>query len=234
MDWKRHLFEAATLVGAAILCALVANALAGRERKLALPGSYDSALSVPGPAAGVRTAPSPAPAPADAPTPSPILAAVPPPAAVPAPRPGAPTTSPAADPAPTRAADPAAAIRARFPAHDTPWLEISGDDVAWLHARGTLVLDARRTKDFEAGHVAGARSLAVWEADALEKVKALADEGRDPKVPVVVYCSGGDCEDSHMLAEKLFGAGFSNVLVYRDGFPDWQRRNGPSRRGLDP
>ena len=27
---------------------------------------------------------------------------------------------------------------------------------------------------------------------------------RDPKQPVVIYCSGGDCEDSHMLAQKLF------------------------------
>ena len=30
-----------------------------------------------------------------------------------------------------------------------PYVEISGDDVAWLVARGVLVLDARRTKDYE-------------------------------------------------------------------------------------
>jgi hypothetical protein len=39
VSFRRHLLEAATLVLAAILCALVANALASRERKLALVGS---------------------------------------------------------------------------------------------------------------------------------------------------------------------------------------------------
>jgi hypothetical protein len=29
-----------------------------------------------------------------------------------------------------------------------------------------------------------------------------------------------------MLAQTLFGAGFENLLVYRDGFPDWVRRGG--------
>ena len=47
MSLRRHLLEAATLVLAAILCALVANALASRERKLALVGNYPNALKVP-------------------------------------------------------------------------------------------------------------------------------------------------------------------------------------------
>ena len=47
MNLKRHLLETATLVAAAVLCALVSNALAGRERKLALVGNYPNALKVP-------------------------------------------------------------------------------------------------------------------------------------------------------------------------------------------
>ena len=56
---------------------------------------------------------------------------------------------------------------------------------------------------------------------------------RDGAIPVVLYCSGGDCEDSHMLAQKLFGAGFNNLLVYRDGWPDWVKRGGQSARGAE-
>ena len=57
---------------------------------------------------------------------------------------------------------------------------------------------------YRAGHIAGARSISIWEADADDKVKALFAEGRDQSAPIVVYCSGGDCEDSHMLgAEAL-------------------------------
>ncbi|MEO8585565.1 MAG: rhodanese-like domain-containing protein, partial [Acidobacteriota bacterium] len=119
----------------------------------------------------------------------------------------------------------------RFPPHNKPFVEISGDDVAWLFARGALVLDARRTKDFEAGHIAGAKSFPVWESDIDARVTALVGEGRDGAIPVVLYCSGGDCEDSHMLAQKLYGGGFNNLLVYRDGWPDWQKRGGRSATG---
>ena len=93
------------------------------------------------------------------------------------------------------------------------------------------MLDARRTKDYEGGHIAGARSFAVWESDVDSRVTALVGEGRDGAIPVVLYCSGGDCEDSHMLAQKLFGAGFNNLLVYRDGWPDWVSRKGKSATG---
>ena len=53
-------------------------------------------------------------------------------------------------------------------------------------------------------------------------------------MPIVVYCSGGECEDSHMLAQKLWGVFYSNVLVYKDGFPDWQKRGGAIDTGDRP
>ncbi len=122
-------------------------------------------------------------------------------------------------------------LLARFPPHpDKPWVEISGEDAARLHAAGVPFLDARRTSLFEEGHVAGARPVSVWESDVDEKVMALIGE-QDGAKPLVIYCSGGDCEDSHLLAQKLWGAGFNDLLVYRDGFPDWVKRGGAVRRG---
>src|SRR5437868_5600921 len=47
MNMRRFLLEAAALVAAAMLCALVSNALAARERKLALVGYYPNAQKVP-------------------------------------------------------------------------------------------------------------------------------------------------------------------------------------------
>jgi len=123
-------------------------------------------------------------------------------------------------------------LLARFPVHGQPFVEISGEAAAWLHARGALFLDARRSKDFAQGHVNGARSFPIWEAEIVRvRVEGLVAEGRDLTLPVVLYCSGGDCEDSHMLAQALFGAGFENLLVYRDGFPDWVKRGGAVRAG---
>lgn len=119
------------------------------------------------------------------------------------------------------------------PHPDKAWLEIGGEDAAALHATATF-LDARRTNVYAQGHIAGARPFSVWESDVDDKVKAFFQEGRDQSQPVVVYCSGGDCEDSHTLAQKLYFVGFDNVLVYKDGFPDWQKRNLPITRGSTP
>ena len=84
------------------------------------------------------------------------------------------------------------------------------------------------------GHIAGARSFPVWESDIDARVKGLYEEGLDQRAPVVVYCSGGNCEDSHMLAEKLYMVGFDNVLIYKDGFPDWEKRRLAVTRGGNP
>jgi rhodanese-related sulfurtransferase len=259
---KRHIGEAATLVAAAALCALVANALARSERKLPLVGTYPNALKVPEMKAGGAGVSAPAQAapaassPADsgasatsevpskvngggapaAPTPASTARAA---AKTPIPfeekLPG-PATKPAgAAPVPTPAGEQKESLLSRFPAHpDKPYVEVSGDDAAWLVARGVLVVDARRKKDYEQGHVAGARNISPWEGDADAKITALVNEGRDGALPVLVYCSGGDCEDSHMLATRIYGGGFNNLLVYRDGWPDWVKRGGKSAAGPEP
>lgn len=239
MNVRRHLLEAATLVSAAVLCALVANGLASRERRLALVGNYPNALTVPevsskvnaggatAPATPATSAGPKATAETAAPAKSPFEGKHPGP-----PPPSAPkATKPDEESEAKNSSSSPADLLERFPVHNKPFVEISGDDVAWLFARGALILDARRTKAFEEGHIAGARSFSVWESDIDARVTALVGEARDGSVPVVLYCSGGDCEDSHMLAQKLFGAGFNNLLVYRDGWPDWQKRGGKSATG---
>lgn len=239
MNLRRFLAEAGALVGLAVAIALVSNALAGKERKLALPGDYPSATTFvarPEPAPLAPFDPEP-----DAPAPTPVEAGASPIPSSPAPSVPVAATAvappaagravvgappPAAPPSPARPATPADLL-ARFPAHGQPWVEIPGDAAAWLHARGALFLDARRSRDYAQGHVAGALAFPIWESEVVKgRIEALVAEGRDGSLPVVLYCSGGDCEDSHMLAQALFGAGFENLLVYRDGYPDWLARGG--------
>lgn len=146
--------------------------------------------------------------------------------AVPTPAAGTPSVSPAAS-------DQGSNVFAPHP--DKPWVEISGDDVVALHKGGNvLFLDARRTSLYRLGHIPGARTFSVWEADIDDKVKGVFAEGRDQSAPVVVYCTGGDCEDSHMVGQKLYFVGFDNVLVYKDGFPDWEKRGLPVDKGDAP
>lgn len=236
MNLRRFLAEAGALAVLAIGCALVSNAFAAKERRLELPGDYPAALTVakpsaPAPLVVISTPSAPVPTPEPLPdrsaeptTPAPVAAAAP--AAVPASAPPPQERPAPASPAPS-GSDHAAELLARFPPHGQQSVDIDGDAATWLHARGALFLDARRSKDFAEGRVAGARSFPIWEAAVVkERVEALVAEGRDQTLPVILYCTGGDCEDSHMLAQVLFGAGFENILVYRDGFPDWKARGG--------
>jgi rhodanese-related sulfurtransferase len=245
MNIRRHLLEALTIIAAAVICAVVANAMASRERKLVLVGNYPNAQQVP-----VRSAEPLTPVTTTvAETATVATATVPPPPN----RTTAPTatTAPvlvptsttgpkvaAVKPPPVAPAAPAEDPLKRFPAHpDKPYVELHGDDVAWLHSHGALFLDARRTSVYEQGHITGARTFSVWEADVDDKVNKLYEERNDPRAqlqPIVIYCSGGDCEDSHMLAQKLWGVQFNNLYVYKDGFPDWQKRVGPAKTGSAP
>jgi rhodanese-related sulfurtransferase len=126
----------------------------------------------------------------------------------------------------------------RFPQHpDKPYVEIAWADVKWLHGKNVLFLDARRTSVYDQGHIPCARPYSVWESDIDDKVRKLFDERSDPRdqaLPIVIYCSGGDCEDSHMLAQKLWGIQFNNLYVYKDGFPDWQQHGAPVHTGANP
>jgi len=243
---RKTLFQIAAIVIAGILLALVANAFASRDRKMTLTGSYPNALTVP-PRETATVAPKPV-------APVPVVQTIPT-----APAPVTETTAtqptetqptataaietvgikptvkqPSPPPAPIVEEDPLK----RFPPHpDKPYVEIGFADVKALHDKIVLFLDARRTSVYEQGHIPGARSYSVWESDIEDKVRKLFDERSDPRqqlLPIVIYCSGGDCEDSHMLAQKLWGIQFNNIYVYKDGFPDWQQHGAPVHTGANP
>ena len=214
----------AALVVFAAICAAISNFAASAERKVAWAGSYPRALEVGPPAVA---------APAESASPPPSAPESVPPPSDAAREKGVPTPG-AASVVPTPVAAPADSGKS-FPPHpDKAALEIAPEDVALLYRRKALFLDARRSSVFAEGHIAGARSFPVWESDIDDRVKGLYEEGLDQQAPVVVYCSGGNCEDSHMLAEKLYMVGFDNVLIYKDGFPDWQKRGLAVSKGTNP
>jgi len=248
---RKTILQTLALIAAGAILALVANAFAPRERKLAMAGSYPNALKVPArettpmaPIPPTRVAQVPvvpttttAPVTATTETQPTATAAITTVGLNPAAKtPAAPektTAVPILQPPP-----PTPPSADRFLPHpDKPYVEITFADVNALHAKNVLFLDARRTSVYEQGHIAGARPYSVWESDIEDKVRKLFDERSDPSaqaLPIVIYCSGGDCEDSHMLAQKLWGIQFNNIYVYKDGFPDWQQHGAPVHTGANP
>jgi rhodanese-related sulfurtransferase len=247
---RSPLFQIVAIVVAAILVALCANAVASRDRRVSLTGSYPDALTVPPREVAPHPPKALPPVPAVA-TPTATVAT-----AAPAPMTATTTTQPTATAAietvglnpaakvpsaPMKTAPPSTAAEdplKRFAVHpDKPYVEIAYADVKLLHAANVLFLDARRTSVYEQGHIPGARSYSVWESDIDDKVRKLFDERSDvadQARPIVIYCSGGDCEDSHMLAQKLWGIQFNNIYVYKDGFPDWQQHGAAVHTGATP
>ncbi len=88
----------------------------------------------------------------------------------------------------------------------------------------TLFVDARSKEDYESGHIPGAISLPVGQFD--EQIESFLNR-YPPDQPIVTYCSGRTCEDSHHLARMLSDVGFSEVRIFIDGFPGWQAEGYP-------
>ena len=114
----------------------------------------------------------------------------------------------------------------------SPIREITGAEAWKAFESGVPFLDARRRAEFAEGHIAGAWCTPVWESDLDERLISFKAARRPgPDDPIVIYCSGGDCQDSHLLAARLLNEGYEHLLIYRDGFPDWLAQKHPVEKG---
>lgn len=107
--------------------------------------------------------------------------------------------------------------------------EISVPQAKALWDRGDVTFfDARIPAEFAEGHVEGAINLTGSEmssAQGVEKTKFA-----DRSLPVVIYCGGGLCDASHLLAQMLELAGYTQIHIMKDGFPAWQQAGHPTQK----
>lgn len=91
-------------------------------------------------------------------------------------------------------------------------------DARSLWEKGSVFLDARHGESYREGHIKGAVSLPVYDFDALffDFIDAYPLE-----TPLVTYCSGRLCDESHRLAAMLKEEGYADVRVFADGLPAW-------------
>ena len=89
-----------------------------------------------------------------------------------------------------------------------------------VEQRDDLIIDARSSHYYQLGHVPGAINLARdnFARDYI-RLRPSLDKSKDS--PIVVYCSGGDCHDSKMVAQALTSLGFSQVRVFTGGWDAW-------------
>lgn len=130
--------------------------------------------------------------------------------------------------------DPFAAVMARLRAqglqpltHEEVVALFQSPDVA-LHK--VIFLDARNDAHYQAGHLPGA-----WQFDHYRPEQHL------PTVlpacllaeRIIVYCTGGDCEDSEFAARMLMQSGVpaERLFIYPGGYTEWKRHGQPLETG---
>ncbi len=85
---------------------------------------------------------------------------------------------------------------------------------------GVFWIDARSREAYEKEHVPEARLLNMQEYDAL--VFEMFDDLSRNEWPIVVYCDSQQCDQSHLVAEKLHDLGMQEVYVLKGGWPAWK------------
>ena len=101
-------------------------------------------------------------------------------------------------------------------------------DATALQARlsengGVTLVDVLPEEYFAAQHLPGARRACVYEVDFLEQINQL---GVSPSDELILYGAGDGSLDSAVAAEKLEGAGFTNVIVFNGGRAEWKNVGG--------
>ena len=93
------------------------------------------------------------------------------------------------------------------------------------------LIDARHREVYEKGHIPGATnvpaSLLPVQPDFL-RMRATPDQ------PVILYCTGGDCDESNRVWELLRALQYQNVRIFHGGWAVWEKSGHPIERGPDP
>jgi rhodanese-related sulfurtransferase len=95
---------------------------------------------------------------------------------------------------------------------------------------GIVFVDARKPELYEEGHIPGAY---LFDRFYYQNYLATVVPACLKAAQVVVYCNGGDCDDSEFAAELLKDAQIaaSNLFVYGGGFTEWATNAMPVELG---
>lgn len=97
-------------------------------------------------------------------------------------------------------------------------------------ANNIVFIDSREDKYYREAHIPGAYQLDYYRPEKhIEEVLPICLAAEQ----VVVYCNGGDCEDSELSAVMLteFGVDKQRLVVYAEGFTVWKKMGMPCEIG---
>jgi rhodanese-related sulfurtransferase len=94
-----------------------------------------------------------------------------------------------------------------------------------------LLVDGRSESAYHKGHIPGALNIPYIQHDYFSR-QLLGDVARE--TPIIVYCSGKNCNTSVELAKSLSRKyGFVNVQVFEGGWEEWVKGKNPVQTSFD-
>jgi len=93
-----------------------------------------------------------------------------------------------------------------------------------------LFVDARDDHLYKEGHIPGALQCDHWRLD--EYIEAVLDAAEMAE-KIIVYCNGGDCEDSIYMCQdlKAFDISSKRLFLYEGGWNEWEANGQPVATG---
>ncbi|MBJ6750349.1 rhodanese-like domain-containing protein [Geomonas anaerohicana] len=88
--------------------------------------------------------------------------------------------------------------------------------------RAFTLVDARTNDEYQVAHLVSAISIPDKEFE-----KNIALLPKDKGALIVLYCNGVKCGKSKKVAQKAKEAGYTNLVIYADGFPVWEEKGFP-------
>jgi rhodanese-related sulfurtransferase len=199
--WKCAMVQGGVIAAVAVAAGMVDRAMRPINMELAAPPPV--VVPPKAPVAPVEPAVNPVANPQPAPAPVGTADQL---GKAPAPAPTAPTTPP------PKASDPASK------------LFISLQQLQVLMQQGVQLVDAREAHEFATGRIPGSVNLPPG---GFSGPQASVVDNLLRDLPVVVYCGGGECDASKLVALKLQDRGYTTLYIYHDGYSGWTKAGMP-------
>jgi rhodanese-related sulfurtransferase len=84
-----------------------------------------------------------------------------------------------------------------------------------------MIIDSRpAARKYDVGHIPGAVNIPETQFDSLAPKLLPADKS----MLLIFYCEGPECSLSHKGAFKAEKLGYTNIVVYTNGYPEWIKK----------
>jgi rhodanese-related sulfurtransferase len=121
------------------------------------------------------------------------------------------------------ATEPAAAIEAAKAQYYKKLVDLDFvKQYAVIPARNdVMIIDSRpAARKYDIGHIPGAINIPDTQFDTLAPKLLPADKS----MLLIFYCEGPECTLSHKGAFKAEKLGYTNIVVYTNGYPEWKKK----------